>query len=38
VTARFADGIPAFHRGGIGTYKTFTHVDHRPDGPARWNG
>ena len=25
-------------RGGLGKYKTFTHVDTRPNGPARWSG
>ncbi|MCI0508604.1 peptidase M15-like protein [Chromohalobacter marismortui] len=25
-------------RYGIGRYDTFTHVDTRTDGPARWNG
>lgn len=24
--------------GGIGRYSTFTHLDNRKDGPARWNG
>lgn len=32
--------VPAFQRGGIGVYTAanFTHLDHRPNGPARWNG
>lgn len=29
---------PALNRGGIGVYPTFTHLDCRPNGPARWNG
>ena len=24
--------------GGLGSYSTFTHVDTRTNGPARWNG
>jgi uncharacterized protein YcbK (DUF882 family) len=31
-----AERIPDFRGGGIGRYKTFTHVDTRPNGPARW--
>ncbi len=38
--AEFAEAVPAFRSGGIGWYDkdhgSFTHVDHRPDGPARW--
>lgn len=30
--------VPAFSRGGIGVYPSFCHVDHRPNGPARWQG
>jgi uncharacterized protein YcbK (DUF882 family) len=30
--------VPAFTLGGIGTYPGFCHVDHRPNGPARWHG
>lgn len=37
-----AAGVPAFRDGGIGVYGpaegNFTHVDHRPNGPARWTG
>lgn len=29
--------VPAFNRGGIGTYATFTHLDHRGY-RARWTG
>jgi uncharacterized protein YcbK (DUF882 family) len=25
------------HRYGIGRYDTFTHIDTRSNGPARWN-
>ena len=25
-------------RGGVGRYDTFTHVDTRSNGPARWSG
>ncbi|HEX2949328.1 MAG TPA: D-Ala-D-Ala carboxypeptidase family metallohydrolase [Armatimonadota bacterium] len=35
--ARYAELIPAFRNGGIGIYDTFTHVDIRPNGPARWD-
>jgi len=39
--AASANKVPAFHRGGIGVYDAahgnFTHLDHRPDGPARWS-
>lgn len=38
MTAKLAERVRGFRNGGIGTYKTFTHVDHRPDGPARWTG
>lgn len=38
--AIIAAGVKAFERGGIGWYNKshgyFTHVDHRPNGPARW--
>ena len=34
--AAAAEKIPAFR--GIGTYSTFTHLDTRPEAPARWNG
>jgi hypothetical protein len=38
--AELAESVPAFRQGGIGWYDAqhgnFTHVDHRPDGPARW--
>jgi len=30
--------VPAFSKGGIGVYSGFTHLDHRPNGPARWRG
>lgn len=38
--AALAEKVPAFRKGGIGWYDrrhgNFTHVDHRPNGPARW--
>jgi uncharacterized protein YcbK (DUF882 family) len=38
--AALAEGLPLFANGGIGWYDVdhgnFTHVDSRPDGPARW--
>jgi uncharacterized protein YcbK (DUF882 family) len=38
--AQLAAKVPAFRKGGIGWYDSrhgnFTHVDHRPNGPARW--
>ena len=34
--AKIAETIPVFKDGGIGIYKTFTHVDVRSNGPARW--
>jgi zinc D-Ala-D-Ala carboxypeptidase len=34
--ARLAETIDAFRDGGISIYDTFTHLDVRPDGPARW--
>ncbi len=30
--------VVAFDHGGIGIYDTFTHLDCRHSGPARWNG
>ena len=40
VIAQLAEAVPAFHNGGIGWYDAdhgnFTHLDGRPDGPARW--
>ncbi len=37
---KFAVRISAFNGGGIGVYGAgrgmFTHLDHRPNGPARW--
>lgn len=35
---RAAEAVPAFADGGIGTYKTWVHVDTRKGGPARWQG
>lgn len=35
---RAAEKVPAFADGGIGTYKTWIHVDIRRGGPARWVG
>ena len=35
--ARIAERIPAFKQGGIGIYNTFTHLDVRDNGPARWD-
>lgn len=37
VVARYASAIPAFRNGGIGIYDTFTHLDVRENGPARWD-
>lgn len=34
--AKAAKQVAAFRRGGIGVYRSFTHVDVREDGPARW--
>lgn len=38
--AKYAARVKAFRQGGIGVYDrkhgNFTHVDHRPNGPARW--
>lgn len=38
--AELAEAVPEFRRGGIGWYDAehgnFTHLDHRPNGPARW--
>ena len=40
VVAQLAEAVSAFERGGIGWYDrdhgAFTHLDHRPNGPARW--
>lgn len=38
--AQAAEEVEAFSHGGIGVYalKGFTHLDARPDGPARWRG
>lgn len=33
-----AEKVPAFHKGGIGLYGGWVHVDIRSNGPARWNG
>lgn len=38
VVAQYARQIRAFERGGIGIYDSFTHLDHRKGGPARWRG
>lgn len=37
VTAALAEEVPAFRDGGIGRYRTFTHVDVRAT-RARWQG
>jgi len=37
-TAAYAEKVRAFNKGGIGVYPNFTHLDHRPNGPARWSG
>lgn len=31
-----AEAVPQFRAGGIGTYRTWIHVDIRRNGPARW--
>lgn len=36
--AAAAEKIEGFSYGGIGRYKTFTHVDVRTSGKARWRG
>lgn len=36
--ANYAENGPLEGRGGVGRYSTFTHVDTRTDGPARWYG
>lgn len=33
-----AERVPQFRMGGIGTYRTWLHVDIRRNGPARWQG
>ena len=38
LVADFLDQGPLRGRGGLGRYDTFTHVDTRTSGPARWNG
>ena len=38
VVAEFLDMGPLSGRGGLGRYDTFTHVDSRSSGPARWSG
>jgi uncharacterized protein YcbK (DUF882 family) len=35
--ADFAEQV-LLARGGVGRYDTFTHVDTRSNGPARWSG
>lgn len=37
VVAMLAERVPEFHDGGVGTYASFTHLDHRPY-RARWSG
>jgi uncharacterized protein YcbK (DUF882 family) len=34
--AQLAAKVHTFAAGGIGTYKTWVHVDVRRNGPARW--
>ena len=36
--ADFLDDGPLKGWGGLGRYDTFTHVDTRTEGPARWDG
>lgn len=36
--AEKAEHICEFRHGGIGIYDTFTHLDVREGGPARWHG
>jgi uncharacterized protein YcbK (DUF882 family) len=38
--AEVQDVLESFMKGwgGIGSYETFTHVDSRSNGPARWKG
>ena len=36
--ADFVENGPLKGEGGVGRYNTFTHVDTRSNGPARWTG
>jgi uncharacterized protein YcbK (DUF882 family) len=36
--ADYVENGPLKGKGGVGRYNTFTHVDTRSNGPARWNG
>jgi uncharacterized protein YcbK (DUF882 family) len=36
--AEWVENGPLKGRGGVGRYNTFTHVDTRSNGPARWSG
>ncbi|MBT11850.1 MAG: serine/threonine protein kinase [Oceanospirillaceae bacterium] len=36
--ADVADFAETLNPGGLGRYATFTHIDSRTIGPARWNG
>ena len=36
--ADYVENGPLKGRGGVGRYNTFTHVDTRSNGPARWEG
>ena len=38
LVADYVENVPLKGRGGVGRYITFTHVDTRSDGPARWTG
>lgn len=35
---QLAERVPSLKAGGIGTYRTWVHVDIRANGPARWRG
>jgi uncharacterized protein YcbK (DUF882 family) len=38
VVADYVENGPLRGKGGVGRYNTFTHVDCRSNGPARWKG
>lgn len=38
VVADWVESGPLKGRGGVGRYSSFTHVDSRTNGPARWSG
>lgn len=38
VVANYVENGPLNGKGGVGRYNSFTHVDTRTKGPARWRG